>query len=76
MVDSKHWRKLNANAKNWMLAIRRPQSKQEQLGILTRLAAAAIVSSQDGVPLILDDALGFSDHGRLETMGAAIAATG
>lgn len=49
---------------------------QEQLGILTRLAAARIVSSQDGVPLILDDALGFSDPGRLETMGAAIAETG
>ncbi len=49
---------------------------QEQLGILTRLAAARIVSNQDGVPLIIDDALGFSDPGRLETMGAAIAATG
>ncbi len=49
---------------------------QEQLGILTRLAAARIVSNQDGVPLIIDDALGFSDPARLETMGAAIAATG
>jgi DNA repair exonuclease SbcCD ATPase subunit len=49
---------------------------KEQLGILTRLAAAQIVSKQGGVPLIIDDALGFSDPGRLETMGAAISAAG
>ena len=49
---------------------------KEQLGILTRLAAAQIVSTQGGVPLIIDDALGFSDPSRLETMGAAIAAAG
>ena len=49
---------------------------KEQLGILTRLAAAKIVSTQGGVPLIIDDALGFSDPGRLKTMGAAIAAAG
>jgi uncharacterized protein YhaN len=49
---------------------------REQLGILTRLAAAQIVSSQGGVPLIIDDALGFSDPRRLESMGAAIAAAG
>jgi DNA repair exonuclease SbcCD ATPase subunit len=49
---------------------------KEQLGILTRLAAARIVAPQGGVPLIIDDALGFSDPGRLETMGAAIAASG
>ncbi len=49
---------------------------KEQLGILTRLAAAQIVSKQGGVPLIIDDALGFSDPSRLETMGAAIAAAG
>jgi chromosome segregation ATPase len=47
---------------------------REQLSILTRLAAAQIVSSHGGVPLIIDDALGFSDPSRLETMGAAIAA--
>jgi uncharacterized protein YhaN len=47
---------------------------REQLSILTRLAAAQIVSSQGGVPLIIDDALGFSDPSRLQTMGAAIAA--
>ena len=49
---------------------------KEQLGILTRLAAAQIVSKQGGVPLIIDDALGFSDPSRLETMGATIAAAG
>ena len=49
---------------------------KEQLGILTRLAAAQIVSKQGGVPLIMDDALGSSDPVRLETMGAAIAAAG
>jgi len=49
---------------------------KEQLGILTRLAAAQIVSTQGGVPLIIDDALGFSDPSRLETMGAAISAAG
>ncbi|MFK8031924.1 MAG: hypothetical protein AB8G18_16960 [Gammaproteobacteria bacterium] len=49
---------------------------QEQLSILTRLAAAQIVSKHGGVPLIIDDALGFSDPARLETMGAAIAAAG
>jgi len=49
---------------------------KEQLGILARLAAAQIVSRQGGVPLIIDDALGFADPSRLETMGAAIAAAG
>jgi len=49
---------------------------QEQLGILARLAAARIVAEQGGVPLIIDDALGFSDPSRLETMGAAIATAG
>jgi len=49
---------------------------KEQLGILTRLAAAQIVSRQGGVPLFIDDALGFSDPSRLEKMGAAIAAAG
>ena len=49
---------------------------KEQLGILTRLAAAQIVAEQGGVPLIIDDALGFSDPTRLDTMGAAISAAG
>jgi len=49
---------------------------KEQIGILARLAAAQIVAKQGGVPLIIDDALGFSDPSRLETIGAAIAAAG
>ena len=49
---------------------------REQLGIITRLAAAQIVAKEGGVPLIIDDALGFSDPARLESMGAAIARAG
>ena len=49
---------------------------KEQLGILARLAAAQIVAKHGGVPLIIDDALGFSDPSRLETIGAAITAAG
>jgi len=46
---------------------------QEQLGLLARLAVAMIVSAEEGVPLILDDTLGYSDPGRMETMAATIA---
>ncbi len=50
---------------------------REQLGILARLACAAIVSpDSDGAPLVIDDALGWSDPTRLQRMGAAIAAAG
>jgi len=49
---------------------------QEQLGILCRLAAAQLVAQDEGIPLIIDDALGYSDPERLQTMGAAIAAVG
>ena len=49
---------------------------KEQLGILTRLAAARIVADEGGVPVIIDDALGFSDPSRLQSMGAAIATAG
>ncbi|MFK7958059.1 MAG: hypothetical protein AB8B96_18325 [Lysobacterales bacterium] len=49
---------------------------QEQLSLLGRLAAAQLVSRREGVPLIIDDALGFSDPQRLKTLGAAIAAAG
>ena len=49
----------------------------EQLGILARLACAAIVSPNgDGAPVVIDDALGWSDPTRLQRMGAAIAAAG
>jgi len=46
---------------------------QEQLGLLARLAVAMIVSDDEGVPLILDDTLGYSDRRRMETMAATIA---
>lgn len=50
---------------------------QEQLGVICRLACAAIVSDDDGgAPVIIDDALGWSDPTRLQAMGAAIAAAG
>ncbi len=50
---------------------------KEQLCVLARLTCAAVVSpaSDDepdgGVPVIFDDALGYSDAGRLERVGAA-----
>lgn len=45
---------------------------REQMGLLVRLAAASIVSKDGGVPLVLDDALGSTDEGRLESMGAVL----
>ena len=50
---------------------------QEQLGVICRLACAAIVSPNGGgAPVVIDDALGWSDPSRLQTIGAAIAAAG
>lgn len=50
---------------------------REQLGIIARLACAAIVSPDGGgAPVMLDDALGWSDPARLKDMGAAINAAG
>ncbi|XOV85585.1 MAG: AAA family ATPase [bacterium] len=49
---------------------------KEQLAILMRLAAAQLVAQQNGIPLFIDDALGFSDPQKLNDMGAAIAAAG
>ncbi|HVM13566.1 MAG TPA: AAA family ATPase [Egibacteraceae bacterium] len=43
---------------------------REQLAVIARLACAAITSQDGGVPLILDDALGYSDPARLEALGA------
>jgi uncharacterized protein YhaN len=45
---------------------------REQMGLLVRLAAASIVSKHGGVPLVLDDALGSTDEGRLEAMGVVL----
>ncbi|MDE0677118.1 MAG: hypothetical protein OXH42_07260 [Acidimicrobiaceae bacterium] len=50
---------------------------REQLAIIARLACAAIVSPEGGgAPVVLDDALGWSDPSRLGRMGAAIASAG
>ncbi len=43
---------------------------KEQLGIVARLAGAALVAKEDSVPVIIDDALGFTDSHRLVKMGA------
>ena len=42
---------------------------KEQLGIVARLACASLVAKQDAVPVIIDDALGFTDADRLIKMG-------
>ena len=44
---------------------------REQLGVISRLACATIVSPEDGgAPVMIDDALGWSDPQRLQSMGA------
>jgi len=43
---------------------------KEQLGILARLAGAALVAKEDAVPILIDDALGFTDPQRLIKMAA------
>jgi uncharacterized protein YhaN len=42
---------------------------KEQLGILARLAGAALIAKEDTVPVLIDDALGFTDADRLAKMG-------
>ncbi len=49
---------------------------REQLGIMLRLAAAQLVSGEEGMPLILDDTLGHTDPDRLATMGALLSSAG
>jgi hypothetical protein len=49
---------------------------KEQLSVLTRLACAMLVAEDGGVPVMLDDTLGFSDPRRLEAMGAVLALAG
>ena len=45
---------------------------REQLAIITRLACAAVVDPEQGVPVIIDDALGYSDPERLAAMNTMI----
>ncbi len=55
---------------------------REQLAVLARLACAALVSPASengvvgGVPVVIDDALGYSDPGRLKALGAALGVAG
>ncbi|MDO3639031.1 ATP-binding protein, partial [Mycolicibacterium arseniciresistens] len=49
---------------------------REQLGIVARLAGAVLVAKEDGVPLLIDDALGFTDRDRLVKMGAVFDVVG
>jgi hypothetical protein len=55
---------------------------REQLAVLARLACGALVSppaddgTPGGVPVIIDDALGYSDPDRLEKLGAALGVAG
>lgn len=49
---------------------------KEQLGILARLAGAALVAKEDTVPVVIDDALGFSDPDRLAKMGEVFDSVG
>lgn len=50
---------------------------REQLGVLCRLACASITSSDGkGAPVVIDDALGWSDTARLQSMGQALAHAG
>lgn len=49
---------------------------KEQLGIVARLAGAALVAKEDTVPVVIDDALGFTDPDRLVKMGAVFNAVG
>ena len=44
---------------------------KEQLAVLTRLACAGLVDGEQGVPIVIDDALGYSDPGRLQRICAA-----
>ena len=49
---------------------------KEQLGILARLAGAALVAREDSVPVVVDDGLGFTDPDRLAKMGEVFDSVG
>jgi DNA repair exonuclease SbcCD ATPase subunit len=49
---------------------------REQLALVERLACAELVGPEAGVPVVIDDALGFSDPERLQSMGALLSAAG
>ncbi|OLT54939.1 hypothetical protein BJF89_01595 [Corynebacterium sp. CNJ-954] len=45
---------------------------REQLAILSRLAVADIIGRGEGVPVVIDDALGFSDTARIHRMNVVL----
>lgn len=45
---------------------------KEQLGILARLAVAVLVDAEQAVPVMIDDALGYTDPDRLQRLGAVL----
>ncbi|MEJ5945027.1 AAA family ATPase [Pseudokineococcus basanitobsidens] len=49
---------------------------REQLALLGRLACAVLVSGGAGVPVLVDDALGWSDERRLDGMARALSLAG
>jgi hypothetical protein len=49
---------------------------REQLALVERLACAELVGPEAEVPVVIDDALGFSDPQRLQAMGALLSAAG
>lgn len=49
---------------------------REQLAVLSRLAVARVVDPGEGVPVVLDDALGWTDPDRLRSMGRALGRAG
>ncbi|CAA9373852.1 MAG: DNA double-strand break repair Rad50 ATPase [uncultured Nocardioidaceae bacterium] len=49
---------------------------REQLSLVERLACAELVGPEAEVPVVIDDALGFSDPQRLQAMGALLSVAG
>lgn len=49
---------------------------KEQLGIVARLAVASLVDTKDSVPVMIDDALGFTDPQRLTKMNEVLDVAG
>ncbi len=46
---------------------------REQISLMYRLSCSMIVAKEGGTPVILDDALGYTDQERLKLMGAVLA---
>lgn len=49
---------------------------KEQIGIVARLACASLVAKEDTVPVVIDDALGFTDPDRLTRMASVFDSVG